>query len=302
MIAIEVKNLIKNYGEIEAVKNINFTVEKDSFFAFLGPNGAGKSTTINIIATLLQQNSGEVTVLDNLIGKDDSKIRNKIGVVFQNSMLDDLLTVKENLVVRASFYNIDKSSLYKRIEEINEYLEINSFVNQRYGEISGGQRRKADIARALINWPEILILDEPTTGLDPKSRKDIWRLIDKLRKEKEITIFLTTHYMEEVLDANKVVIIDEGIIVAEGSSEELRLKYSNDRVKIIPNNNLEKVLKEDKVDYYIVNDTINIILDDCFKGIDLVEKYKEHIREFEILRGDMDDVFLNITGRKLVNE
>lgn len=300
MNAIEVKNLVKNYGEIKAVKKINFTVEKNSFFAFLGPNGAGKSTTINIVATLLDKNEGEIRVLGYEIGKDDSKIRNKIGVVFQNSMLDDLLTVKENLIVRASFYNIGKIELLQRVDEINEFLEIKSFISQRYGELSGGQRRKADIARALINWPEILILDEPTTGLDPKSRKDIWKLINKLRQEKEITIFLTTHYMEEVLDANKVVIIDEGVIVAEGSSEELRTKYSNDRVKIIPNNDLEKVLKEDKVEYYIVNDTINIILDNCFKGLDLVEKYKKHIREFEILRGDMDDVFLNITGRKLV--
>jgi len=302
MIAIEVKDLVKNYDDIEAVKKISFTVEKDSFFAFLGPNGAGKSTTINIISTLLDKNSGEVTVLDNVIGKDDSKIRKKIGVVFQNSMLDDLLTVKENLIVRASFYDISKAKLIERIDEINEYLEIKSFVNQRYGELSGGQRRKADIARALINWPEVLILDEPTTGLDPKSRKDIWRLIEKLRTKREITIFLTTHYMEEAIDANKVVIIDNGVIVAEGSSEELRIKYSNDRVKIIPNNDLEKTLKEDKVDYYVVNDTINIILDNCFEGLDLVEKYKEHIREFEILRGDMDDVFLNITGRKLVND
>ena len=188
MNAIEVVDLVKNYGEIEAVKNISFTVKKDSFFAFLGPNGAGKSTTINIIATLLDKNEGTIKVLDNEIGKDDSKIRNKIGVVFQNSMLDDLLTVKENLIVRASFYNINKHDLLKRIDEINDYLEVNSFVNQRYGEISGGQRRKADIARALINWPEILILDEPTTGLDPKSRKDIWRLIDKLRTEKEVTM------------------------------------------------------------------------------------------------------------------
>ena len=300
--AINVKNLVKNYGEIEAVKNISFTVEKDSFFAFLGPNGAGKSTTINIISTLLDKNSGIVTVLENEIGKADSEIRSKIGVVFQNSMLDDLLTVKENLIVRASFYKLDKEDLFKRIDEINDFLEVKSFIDQRYGELSGGQRRKADIVRALINWPEILILDEPTTGLDPKSRKDIWKLIDKLRTEKEITIFLTTHYMEEVLDANKVVIIDEGVIVAEGSSEELRLKYSNDRVKIIPKNNLEKILKEDKIEYYTVNNTINIILDSCFEGLDLVEKYRDHISEFEILRGDMDDVFLNITGRKLVSE
>ena len=302
MTAIEVKDLSKNYNGLEAVKDISFTVERNSFFAFLGPNGAGKSTTINILSTLLDKNSGTVKVYDDEIGKDDSKIRSRIGVVFQNSMLDDLLTVKENLIVRASFYNIDKDSLLKRINEINEYLEINSFVNQRYGELSGGQRRKADIARALINWPEILILDEPTTGLDPKSRKDIWILINKLRVEKEITIFLTTHYMEEAIDANKVVIIDEGIIIAEGSSEELRLKYSNDRVKIIPCNDLEKILKKDKIDYYVVNNTINIILNNCFEGLDLVKKHKNHIKEFEILRGDMDDVFLNITGRKLRND
>jgi len=301
LVAIKVENLVKNYGEIEAVKNISFTVEKNSFFAFLGPNGAGKSTTINIIATLLSKDSGSVSVLGKIVGKEDSLIRNNIGVVFQNSMLDDLLTVKENLIVRASFYNINKENLLKRINEINNLLEIKSFINQRYGQLSGGQRRKADIARALINWPEILIMDEPTTGLDPRSRKDIWKLIEKLRKEKDITIFLTTHYMEEILDANKVVIIDHGKIIAQGSSEELRLKYSNDRIKIIPSSNLEKILKEDSVEYFIVNDTINIVLDNCFSGIDFVKKYRNHIKEFEILRGDMDNVFLNITGRKWGN-
>ena len=187
-------------------------------------------------------------------------------------------------------------------DEYNEYLEILPFINQRYGNLSGGQRRKADIARALLNWPELLILDEPTTGLDPKSRRDIWKLIDKLRKEKEITIFLTTHYMEEAIDANKVVIIDEGVIVAEGSSEELRLKYSNNRIKIIPNNGLVKLLNKDKVDYYEVNGTINIVIEDSFDGLPIIEKYKEYILEFEILRGNMDDVFLNITGKKLVSE
>ncbi len=302
MKAIEVKNLVKTYNDIEAVKDISFTVEKDSFFAFLGPNGAGKSTTINIIATLLEKNDGTVKVLDYELGKDDSKIRRNIGVVFQNSMLDDLLTVKENLEVRGSFYDISRSEVLKRINEINDLLEIIPFIDQRYGTLSGGQKRKADIARALLNWPEILILDEPTTGLDPKSRKDIWILINRLRVEREITIFLTTHYMEEAIDANKVVIIDEGIIVATGSSEELRLKYSNDRIKIIPHNGFEEILKKDKVEYYMNNDTINIVIDSCFNGLPFVEKYKKHIKEFEILRGDMDDVFINITGKKLVSE
>jgi len=302
MKAIEVHNLVKNYENVEAVKGISFDVDKDTFFAFLGPNGAGKSTTINIISTLLGQNSGTVKVLGYELGVDDDKIRNKIGVVFQAKMLDDLLTVRENLLIRASFYNIDKTVFYTRMDEINEYLEVLPFFDQRYGNLSGGQKRKADIARALLHWPEILILDEPTTGLDPKSRKDIWKLISKLRDEKEITIFLTTHYMEEVIDANKVVVIDDGKIVAMGSSEQLRLDYSSDRVKIIPKAGLEKRLQKDGVKYYLMNDTINIELDSCFDGLDLIETYKADISEFEILRGDMDDVFVNITGRKLGEE
>ena len=302
MKAISVSNLTKKYGDITAVNNITFDVEKNSFFAFLGKNGAGKSTTINIIATLLDMNEGDINVLGFKIGKDDKKIREKIGVVFQQSMLDGLLTVNENLKIRASFYGITDSDLKKRLAELYEFLEFSDFADQRYGNLSGGQKRKSDIARALLNWPEILILDEPTTGLDPKSRKDIWELINKLRVEKEITIFLTTHYMEEVLDASKVVVIDNGVILAQGSSEELRAKYSNDRVKIIPKNGLEKILQADNVDYYISNDTINIKLDSCFDGIEVVKKYEKHIEEFEILRGDMDDVFLNITGGKLVNQ
>jgi len=301
MKAIEISKLVKTYDNVKAVKSISFDVEHNSFFAFLGPNGAGKSTTINIISTLLDYDSGVVKVYGNELSKDDSKIRDKIGVVFQQSMLDGLLTVMENLEIRSSFYGITKANLLIRLEEINEFIEIEPFLNQKYKTLSGGQRRKADIARALINWPEILILDEPTTGLDPKSRKDIWRLINKLRLEKNVTIFLTTHYMEEVKDANKVVIINDGEIVAQGSSEELRLKYSSDRVKIIPKNDLEKVLNADNVEYYVVNNTINIDLEDAFAGIDFVNKYKEHIKDFEIIRGDMDDVFLNITGRKLVN-
>lgn len=302
MNVIEVKNLVKTYDEVDAVKNISFTVEKNSFFAFLGPNGAGKSTTINIISTLLEKNNGSVKILDYEVGKDDNLIRKQIGVVFQNSMLDNNLTVRENLVVRASFYGIDKVHFNKRIEEISGYLDIAPFFHQRYGNLSGGQKRKADIARALLNWPSILILDEPTTGLDPKSRKDIWLLISKLREEKELTIFLTTHYMEEVVDANKIVVIDKGEIVAVGSSEELRLKYSSDRVKIIPKDGLEILLKKDNVEYYIVNKTINIKLDSCFDGLEIINKYQKQIKEFEILRGDMDDVFLNITGRKLGDE
>ena len=296
---IEVNNLVKNYDDVKAVKGISFTVEKNSFFAFLGPNGAGKSTTINIIATLLSYDQGDITIFGHTLGKDDPAIREKIGVVFQRSMLDDLLTVYENLKVRASFYNLDMDEFDQRLKELNEFMNINDFLNQRYGDLSGGQRRKADIARALLHWPELLMLDEPTTGLDPKSRKDIWALIEKLRQEKDITIFLTTHYMEEVKDANKVVVLDEGNIVAMGSSEELRRDHSFDRVKIIPKQGLESALKQAKIDYYIVNDTINIKVDSSFEGIPLINQFSDYIETFEIIRGDMDDVFLNITGRKL---
>lgn len=296
---IEVRNLSKSYGIVDAVKNISFTVEKDSFFAFLGPNGAGKSTTINILSTLLEPDEGDIKVLGCTLGKDDAEIRKRIGIVFQTSMLDKNLTVKENLEIRASFYGISKIDLETRVKEINEFLEIQPFYHQRYTNLSGGQKRKADIARSLLNWPEILILDEPTTGLDPKSRKDIWKLIDKLRKEKEITIFLTTHYMEEASDATKVIVIDDGIIQAEGSSEELRVKYSYDRVKIIPKKGLVPLLDKNKVPYDVINDVIHIKLDTCFDGLEVIEQYRDYITEFEILRGDMDDVFLNITGRKL---
>ncbi len=299
MNAIEVKNLIKNYEEIEAVKGISFHVEEDSFFAFLGPNGAGKSTTINIISTLLEQTDGTITVFGDEVGKDDNKIRQNIGIVFQNSMLDKLLTVKENLQIRASFYGMTNEQLEERVDNINNLLEIRPFYEQRYGKLSGGQKRKADIARALLNWPKLLILDEPTTGLDPKSRKDIWTLINRLRTEENVTIFLTTHYMEEAMDANYVIVIDNGKILAKGTSEDLRTRYSHDRIKIIPLKGLEKILKEDKVPYYPSNDAININLESSFEGIAFVKKYSDYIKDFEILRGSMDDVFVNITGREL---
>ena len=298
--AIIVSNLKKNYGQLEAVKSISFDVDKDSFFAFLGPNGAGKTTTIRMISTLLEKTSGDISVFGHTLDQENNKIKEKIGVVFQQKMLDDLLTVKENLEIRASFYGYTKNELNQRLDEIDTYIHFKDFLNQKYKELSGGQRRKADIARALLHWPSLLILDEPTTGLDPKSRKDIWQLIQKLRTEKNMTIFLTTHYMEEVKDAEKIVIIDGGEIVATGSSEELRLKYSNDRLKIIPKNGLYEKLDQDQISYQVINQLAVIVLKNCFEGINLVQKYQSYIKDFEIIRGDMDDVFVNITGRKLV--
>lgn len=295
---IEVNNLVKNFGDIEAVKGISFQVAKGSLFAFLGTNGAGKSTTINIISTLLKKTSGEVSVCGLYVDKNDSLIRKEIGVVFQDSLLDPLLTVRENVLVRGAFYGIPKGEIIRRMEYLAKEIDTEDYMNRRYGTLSGGQKRRADIVRALINQPKILILDEPTTGLDPSTRKKVWSIINKLRTEQELTIFLTTHYMEEAAIADKIIVINKGVIVAEGTPEELRLNYSNDKLIIIPNGDkikeLKKLLKgrsirEDR-------DMMVIELDDSMSAIEILNAIKDHIKAFEVIRGNMDDAFININA------
>jgi len=293
---IKVKDLTKQYDGLVAVKGISFEVGKGDFFAFLGPNGAGKSTTINIICTLVEKNSGLVTVDDLEIGKDDSLIRDRIGVVFQDNMLDERLSVRQNLDVRGGFYSLTQSELDKRIAYISGLLSIDSFLDQKYGTLSGGQRRKADIARALINEPKLLILDEPTTGLDPKTRKEVWNIIEDLRK-KNMTIFLTTHYMEEASRATNIVIINNGLIIAEGSPEVLRNEYSYDRLRIFyKDESLLEELKE--YEFSNENNVIEMKIN-SFEALKLLNKIEDKIETFEVIRGNMDDVFLNITGLNL---
>jgi len=299
---ITVKDLHKSYDDIEAVKGISFSVKEGDFFAFLGPNGAGKSTTINIICTLLDHDLGEITVDGHKIGFEDNSIRKKVGVVFQENILDKRLTVRQNLDIRGSFYGLSQNDLDDKISEIQGLLGIDSFIDQRYGTLSGGQRRKADIARALINTPKILILDEPTTGLDPKTRAEVWDIIQKLRADKHITIFLTTHYMEETSVANQVVIINDGEIVASGSPEELKLKYSHDILKVVPTQNgVEDIIKSLGLEYDKNADYIRIKINDCFEALDVLPKIQNLIKSFEVIRGNMDDVFINITGTRLRN-
>jgi len=228
---LSVKDLRKSYGTFEAVKGISFDVKKQDFFAFLGPNGAGKSTTINILCTLLEKDSGDVSINGFSLGKDDDAIRKSIGIVFQTHMLDDKLSVKENLMIRGRFYQMSKEDLTLQIKTLTQELYMKDFINQKYGTLSGGQKRRVDIARALINAPKLLILDEPTTGLDPKTREDVWAYIEKLR-EKEMTIFLTTHYMEEAAKASHVAIIDQGKIVASGTPTALKRLHSYDSLKL----------------------------------------------------------------------
>lgn len=293
---ISVKDLKKSYEKVDAVKGISFSVKQGEFFAFLGPNGAGKSTTINIICTLLAKDSGEVTVDGFDVGSEDKHIREQIGVVFQANMLDRRLSVRQNLDIRGSFYSIDQKELDSRIENISRLLHMESFLDQKYGTLSGGQKRKADIARALINKPKLLILDEPTTGLDPKTRKEVWDIINDLRKE-DMTIFLTTHYMEEAVHATNIVIINHGEIVAEGTPEELRNKYSYDRLRLFYK---DKSLIENLNGYeYVIENDVVIIKVSSLKALDIINKVKDKIESFEVIRGNMDDVFLNITGQQL---
>ncbi len=285
---VKVENLSKSYGDKVAVDNISFDVDEGSLFAFLGKNGAGKSTTINIIATLLEKNQGEITINGNEVGKNDNKIKSEIGVVFQESLLDGNLTVYENLVIRGSMFNLSKDSVERKINELTEIFGIESILKQKYATLSGGQKRIVDITKGLINSPKLLILDEPTTGLDPEIRVKLWDILKVLREQKGLTIFLTTHYMEETKLADKVVIISKGKIIAEGTPSELKSKYSKVYLKCV----FIKDPPLDNLQYTKSADETTITFKDSFEALDFVNKNRDSIISFEIFSGDMDDVFL----------
>lgn len=298
---IAVDNLVKSYGSVEAVKNISFKVEQGKLFAFLGPNGAGKSTTIDIISTLLKEDSGRVTIKGNVVGIDDDKIRSLIGVVFQDSLLDNLLTVRENLLVRGSFYGLSKKELDLAIEKSARACGVLDFLDRPYGKLSGGQRRRSDIARALINTPEILFLDEPTTGLDPQTRSNIWKTIKEMQASTGMTVFLTTHYMEEAAEADYVIIIDNGEIAASGTPSLLRDRYSKDRLILTARDigDFKAKVENDGLKYLVSADTIILEIGSTFEAIPLIDKYREDLISFEVLKGTMDDAFINITGKEI---
>lgn len=298
---IQIKNLKKNYRDVEAVKNIDFEVEKGKMFAFLGPNGAGKSTTIDMICTFLKPDCGEIKIDNLVVGKDDSKIREIIGVVFQDGVLDDLLTVEENLRVRGGFYGLSGNKLQETVKNVANITELTEILKRPYGKLSGGQKRRCDIARALLNTPKILFLDEPTTGLDPQTRKMIWETIRTVQKESGMTIFLTTHYMEEAASADYVVVIDDGVITAQGTPNELKNKYSYDVIKISTDNSKELISRLENLDvsFKKTKETINIKLASTKDSIQILNDCEQYIKDFEVLKGNMDDVFIGITGKEL---
>lgn len=297
---VEIKNLHKSFKEVKAVDDLTFSVKEGELFAFLGVNGAGKSTTINIISGILNKDSGSVFVCGEDIDKNADKIKSSIGIVFQNSVLDKKLSGYDNLKYRAALYGIFGAEFKKRLQEMTELLDLKDILKRPITKLSGGQKRRLDIARALIHKPKLLILDEPTTGLDPKTRITVWKVIDTLRKEEGLTVFLTTHYMEEASDSDYVVILDSGKIVAEGTPHDLKNKYANDYIKFY--NKKDEVKEYFEAQGKIIKEERDFVLIEIESTKD-VHKYFENNPEifddFEVLKGNMDNVFLNVTGKNL---
>lgn len=296
---INVHGLSKSYGPVRAVHDVSFEVPTGSLFAFLGTNGAGKSTTISCLTTLLKPDAGEITIEDRVVGRHDEAIRSLLGVVFQASVLDALLSVRENLMLKGSFYGV--ANLSGRIVELAELIGLTEFLDQRYGTLSGGQQRRADIARALLHSPRYLFLDEPTAGLDPQSRENVWSTISQIRETLGLTVLLTTHYMEETENATEVTIIDRGSIVAQGTPRSLRREHSSSVLSIVTEEphaleqfcaDAELVCTRDKQGTFLLRVT------DSESAFNTLQLLGPIVTDFEFRHGTMDDVFLALTDHR----
>lgn len=294
---MEISHLHKAFGQVQAVQDLNFHVKKGELFAFLGVNGAGKSTTINIMCGELRKDSGSVQICGADLDREPDSIRRRLGVVFQNSVLDRELSVRDNLRSRAALYGIRGRDFEKRLEELSQLLEFGDLLRRPLGKLSGGQRRRIDIARALLHGPEILILDEPTTGLDPQTRVNLWQVVERLRRYAGLTVFLTTHYMEEAADADYVVIIDHGQIAAEGTPLALKNTYTGDFITLYGSS--EAQVKQLGASYETIRDAYRVFVPNTAAATELILRYQEIFRDYEITKGKMDDVFLAVTGKKL---
>ena len=294
---IRIEHLQKRFGEIRAVNDLSFRVKKGELFAFLGVNGAGKSTTINILCGQLTKDGGRVEVCGCDADREPDRIKRAIGVVFQNSVLDRELSVRENLACRAALYGLCGEAFERRLASLTALLDFSELLRRPVGKLSGGQRRRIDIARALLHEPEILILDEPTTGLDPQTRTLLWQVIGRLRRERELTVFLTTHYMEEAADADYVVILDRGSIAAEGTPLELKNSYTGDFITLYGTS--EEEIRQLGMKYNALRDAFRVEVPDTAAATELIVRHPSVFRDYEIAKGKMDDVFLAVTGKKL---
>ena len=299
MNAITVNHLSKSYQNHKALDDVSFSVNEGALFAYLGENGAGKSTTINILSTVLKKTSGDVTIFGHELGREDAKIRDLIGIVFQKSVLDPKLTVAENLLTRGSYYGFSKKETMKKLEPFQSTFHLDEIWKQPYDKLSGGQRRRVDVIRALIHHPKLLFLDEPTTGLDPSTRKILWDYLSELRKKEALTIFLTTHYMEETAGADHVVILDHGKVIASGTPASLKTEHAKSKLLWYcdPSPSRDALLgdfeREYQSDHYVA----------WFDGeiTSFLYDHRETIQDFEVIKGTMDDVFLTLTGKELNN-
>ena len=294
---IEIDHLSKSFGDIRAVQDLSFQVREGELFAFLGVNGAGKSTTINILCGQLAKDGGSVRICGADPDREADRVKRSLGVVFQNSVLDKSLSVRDNLESRAALYGITGKAFSRRLEELSGLLELDDLLKRTVGKLSGGQRRRIDIARALLHQPRILILDEPTTGLDPQTRKLLWDAVSRMRREKSMTVFLTTHYMEEAADADYVVILDSGRIAAQGTPLTLKNTYTGDFITLYG-------VTEEQVwglghPYEAIRDAYRVSVPDTAAATGLIVRNPEVFRDYEITKGRMDDVFLAVTGKKL---
>lgn len=297
---IEIENLSKAFGDVKAVQDISFKVKEGELFAFLGVNGAGKSTSISIMCGQLKQDQGQVKICGKKTDYHMNEIKRQLGVVFQESVLDKVLSVRDNLQSRAALYGITGEAFRRRLDELTELLDLSTLLKRPLGKLSGGQRRRIDIARALLHRPKILILDEPTTGLDPQTRKTIWDVLRQLREKENLTVFLTTHYMEEAAPADYIVILDHGKIVAEGTPYELKNEYAGDYVTIY--GITEQQVKKLGESYQAVRDGFRISVKSTGEATKLIVENPDLFQDYEVTKGDMDDVFLAATGKELGGE
>jgi multidrug/hemolysin transport system ATP-binding protein len=251
----------------------------------------------------MKPTSGDASICGMQLGKNDEEIRKKIGVVYQNNCLDERLTVKENLYIRGALYENNKKKLSEDVARVCEVLQLKEVYNRKFGKLSGGWKRRCEIARALLHAPEILFLDEPTTGLDPSTRKIVWESIGRLRKEENMTIFLTTHYMEEAAKASHIAIIDAGEIKEYATPFSLKETYAKDKLNLIPRSDRERELREwlqgNQLTYKQREEILQIGVPNSLSALPILNEISDMLEGFEVLQGSMDDVFLNVTGRKL---
>ncbi len=303
---IIVENLVKKFGAITAVDTISFEVEEGTIFGFLGPNGAGKTTTINILCTLLAPTSGRTLIAGYDCMKHPAQVRKAIGIVFQDTTLDKDLTAAENLSFHAYLYNIPKGERRKRVDDVLAFVDLYDRRNDLVRKFSGGMKRRLEVARGLIHQPRVLFLDEPTLGLDPQSRTNLWEFITRLPAQHNVTIFMTTHYMEEAEVCDRIAIIDHGKIIAMDTPEELKKMVGGDVVSITTTDNESARSDIENVFKMSVAQKENALYMTCSRGDtcipELIRALGDRVQSVRIQRPTLNDVFLKLTGKTIREE